>query len=527
MKNKKLPLSNTKTVGWVMALCFVLIIGAAPVMQIVKELRFGDPLQEFDLFKRAPTVTNLRTYESQMEDNSVIAQTVRPRYQWLSTRLAGKGNGKVAIGRDEWLFYRPSIDYIINPGSSFHRELGSLPAIIAFHEALKAQGVDLILLPVPGKATIYPEYLSGRYNVRSGPPVNPYAPEFFKLLRENGIQVLDPTYILWKEKARVKQAASLLGSGNKDSNPLYISQDTHWSPRGMKLVAQSLARAVQAGGWLADIPERSYSAQPIEVKRFGDLYDMLDLPESHSGFKPLSIVVEKVVDMETGEPAAPDASSPVVLLGDSFVNVFSKEDMGWGEHSGLAEHLALQLGIPIDVIAINDGGTTTSREKLARRPNALVGKKLVIWQFATRDLVNPESEWKIVDIPEPQKDVKTGTRHTAPLHVIVAEVTKVSLVPDPGRVAYSECLTYIKYRVIDVEQGEYSDEDLIAVFWGMRDSKLMPAARFQVGEKHRLSLDLFENHEELSHIMQADDTDDYEHTPFWALEISRFSVLRN
>lgn len=516
MKDKKAS-SNTEIASWVIASCFILVIGVAPVMQLAKELRSGESLQEFDVFKRMPTVANLRAYENEMEDNSVVATVVRPWYQWLSTHLAGQGNGEVVIGRDEWLFYRPSLDYIIKPGSSFHRKLGPLPAMIAFHEALKAQGVDLILLPVPGKSTVYPEYLSGRYNMESGPPVNLYAPEFFGLLRARGIQVLDPTDVLWE--AKVEQAASLFGSADNDGETLYIPQDTHWSPRGMKLVAKSLARAIQAGGWLTDAPRKSYGVQPVEVRRFGDLYDMLNLPEGHGGFGPLSITAEKVVDMETGEPCTPDASSPIVLLGDSFSNVFSRAELGWGEHSGLAEHLALQLGVPIDVIAINDGGPTTSRESLARRPNALVGKKLVIWQFATRDLVNPESEWKIVNIPKPQREI-VGARRAAPLLVVTAEVSKVSLVPDPSQVAYSDCLTYIKYRVITVEQGEYHDQDLIAVFWGMKYSKLMPAARFQIGEKHHLSLDLFENHEELSHIMQADDTGDYEHTPFWVLEMS-------
>ncbi len=484
---------------WIMALCFVLIIGVLPAIQLVKELRSNESLQEFDLFKRAPSVANLRGYETAMEDNSIVAGTVRPWYQLLSTRLAGMGNAKVVMGRDGWLFYRPSVNYIVQPESNFHRELGPLPAIISFHQALKDQGVDLLLLPIPGKAAIYPEYLSRRYDTELGPPVNPYAPEFFKILREKGIQVFDPADVLWKAK----------GS--------YLHQDTHWSPSGMKLVAQSLARAIESGGWLTDTPKKSYQTQAVEVTRFGDLCDMLKLPEADNGFKPLSISVEKVVDAEAGDACAPDVTSPIVLLGDSFVNVFSRDDMGWGEHGGLGEHLALQLGVPIDVIAINDGGATTSRESLARRSNALIGKRLVIWQFATRDLVNPESEWKIVNIPKPQIDVEA--QRAAPLLAVVAEVTTVSLVPNPSQVAYSECVTYIKYRVIAVEQGKYEAEELLAVFWGMRDSKLLPAARFQIGEKHRLSLDLFENHEELSHIMQADDTDDYEHTPFWVLQM--------
>jgi alginate O-acetyltransferase complex protein AlgJ len=521
MKNNRISVTAAKTLGWSMVLCFLLVIGIAPVLQLVKEIYSGEPLQEFDLFKRTPTVANLRAYENEMEDNSIIAKKARPWYQWLSTHLADQGNGKAVIGRDEWLFYRPSIDYITKSGSNFHRSSGPLPAITAFHRDLKSQGVDLILLPVPGKATIYPEYLSRRYNTELGPPVNPYAPEFFHLLREEGIQVLDPIDALWK--AKTEQAANLHRSTGNGDKLLYLPQDTHWSTLGMKLVARYLARAIKAGTWLKDVPRRFYTVQPVEVKRFGDLYDMLDLPEGHSVSEPMSVTVEKVVDMEAGEPCVPDTSSPIVLLGDSFVNVFSEGEMGWGEHAGLAEHLALQLGVSIDVIAINDGGPTTTRESLARRANALVGKRLVIWQFATRDLVDPGSEWKIVNIPKPQTEV-AEVKHPSPSLVVIAEVAKVSLVPDPSQVAYTECVTYIKYRVMAVEQGQYQDEVLIAVFWGMKDSKLMPAARFQIGEKHRLSLDLFEDHEELSHIMQADDTDDYEHTPFWVLEMSQHAL---
>ncbi len=494
---------NGNIPGWIIVVCFILVISSVPIIQFIREIHSGEPLQEFDLFKRAPTVANLRSYESEIEDNSVVAEAARPWYQLLSTRLARQGNAKAVIGKDGWLFHRPGVDFVINSGSDFHRELGPLPAIIAFQETLKAQGVDLLMLPVPDKASIYPEYLSRRYDTGLGPAVNPYTSDFFRLLQESGVQVFDPAALLWREK---KAQAS--DGGNAEL--LYMPQDTHWSPRGMKLVAQSLAEAIRTGGWISGAPEKAYDVRPVEVTRLGDIYDMLNLPEKGRAFEPLSITMEEVLDTQTGS-----TDSPIVLLGDSFVNVFSEAEMGWGKYGGLGEHLALQLGIPIDTIAINDGGATTSRESLARRTNALVGKKLVIWQFPTRDLVSPESEWKIVDIPKPQMEVEITSQKL----VVVAEVTNASRVPNPIDVAYTECVTYIKYRVLDVEQGEYQDDVLIAVFWGMKDSKLLPAAGYQTGQKHRLSLELFEDHEELSHIMQADDTDDYEHTPFWVVEV--------
>jgi alginate O-acetyltransferase complex protein AlgJ len=493
---------NIKIYSMLFILCFILMIASVPIIQLVKELRSGEPIQELNLFRQPPTVANLRGYEDQLEDNSIIASKIRPWYQFLSTRLAKQGNAKVVIGKDGWLFYRPALDYIILPGSNFYRDLGPLPAIAAFHKTLKEQNVELILVPVSGKATIYPENLSDRYHIDLGPPNNPHTSDFYKKLRENGIRIFDPTQILWE---------------SKDKQTVYIPQDTHWSPFGMDLVAKSLANLIKDEGLSDGTARGNYSLEPVTVKRFGDLYDMLELPIDRAGFQPLSITTKKVVDVKTGQPITVSADSPIVLLGDSFINVFSKSEMGWGEHAGFGEHLAYHLGTPLDAIAINDGGATTTRESLARRQNALMGKKLVIWQFPTRDLVNPKSEWKIVEIPKPEIDAEVEDQNL----VVMGEIIKTSNVPDPNRVAYSDCLTYIKYRVISVERGNYEDTELLAVFWGMKNSKLMPPANFQIGEKHRLSLDLFEDHQELSHIMQADDTEDYEHIPFWVLKWSR------
>ena len=523
----------SRRIGWTTVLFFIFIIGIVPLIQLAKEIYAQEPIIELNIFRKSPTTANIRLYEKEIEDNSIITQKTRPWFQMFLTRLGNKGNSKVVIGRDGWLFYHPSLNYIIKPGSSFYRNLGPLEAITAFHEALKAHGVDLILLPIPGKSTIYPEYLSKRYDTNLVTPVNPHTDEFFQKLKDKGIRILDPANVLWKGKSKI--------------DTVYMKQDTHWSPQGMGLVANYLAEFISSNGWIEGAPRRDYKTQSVQVSRYGDLYDMIDLPKKYGIFKPMIVAVEKVIDSATGEPFAPDENSPIILLGDSFINLFSRPEMGFGEKAGLAERLALKLGVPIDVIAINDGGPTSTREQLARRTNALVGKKLIIWQFATRDLTNPESQWKVVKLPEPKvikppepkivelpekeitkppepKPVETPKEIEKPeedVLIITGEVTVVSIVPEPNQVAYSECVTYIKYSVVSVDQGEYEDKEVLAVFWGMRDSKLMPAARFKPGEKHRLKLEPFEKHPELKHVMQADNTDEYELTPLWVLEMSQ------
>ena len=70
--------------------------------------------------------------------------------------------------------------------------------------------------------------------------------------------------------------------------------------------------------------------------------------------------------------------------------------MGWGVSAGLGPHLALALGRGVDVIAQNDSGAFATRQVLARELDAgsdrLAGKRVVIWEFASRELA--VGDWK-------------------------------------------------------------------------------------------------------------------------------------
>lgn len=105
----------------------------------------------------------------------------------------------------------------------------------------------------------------------------------------------------------------------------------------------------------------------------------------------------------------------------------------------------------------------------------------------------------------------------APL-VVQGEVLVVSKVPEPGSVPYTECLTYVKYRVARVESGDYGRPELLVAHWGMKANKRMLAAGLKVGETRRLTLEPLSDHPELERVMQADDTAAYDLTPYWAVE---------
>ena len=69
--------------------------------------------------------------------------------------------------------------------------------------------------------------------------------------------------------------------------------------------------------------------------------------------------------------------------------------------AGLIAHLARLLDQPLASI-VNDGGASTLvRQELARKPELLDGKTLVIWEFIERDIRFGLQGWQHVPLPEP------------------------------------------------------------------------------------------------------------------------------
>ena len=360
---------------------FLLLMTVVPVVQIISELRRGEPVQELDIFQQGPTLEGIQSYERALEDNSVVAEAIRRRVQWLSLVALRGGNEKAIVGKGDTIFYRPGLDSVIEPGfmSGPHQEGHPVDAIVAFRDSLRSAGVELALLPVPGKQTIYPEWLSRRYPTRAGPPANQDMAEFLAEMKRQDVRVVDPTGALWRAKGKAD---------------LYLRHDTHWTPEGLDVVADELARRLPP----VQGEPRNLRAEAVPIARYGDLFDMLELPQLPTLFSPQRTTIRRVVDADTGKPLEPDPEAPIVLLGDSFSNIYSWAEMGWGTHAGLGEQLALRLGQSIDMIIKNDGGVNTARASLARRPDGLSGKKLVIWQFAARDLVVSNGDWQRIKI---------------------------------------------------------------------------------------------------------------------------------
>ncbi len=491
-----LALKNTKfkpgTRQTLIAL-FLLTILAVPVIQLVGEFRAAGSISRLpmvSIFRSLPWLPHaedLKRVERSLENESLVSQWLLPRMQYLLTVVLGAGNEQVYLGRDPWLFYRADVDHVIglpflDPVRMKHRLQSSrvqpdpIKAIVDFRNQLAARGIDLVLLPVWVKPSVEGEMLAvsnaNRTEARSGLP-NPSFNEFIARLKQEKVRVFDP-------------APSLMERGT--NRPLYLETDTHWRPATMEFVAERLADFLQlpaaTGSMRSSIVEK-------EVVAHGDIAAMLKLTRGDKFFPAEKVTIRQVV---TGNGLwRPSKEADVLLLGDSFSNIFSFEAMGWGESAGFAEHLSFALQRPIDCILRNSDASFATREilsnDLAHGRDRLAGKKLVIWEFATREL--SFGNWKLLDLklgeakPSGFLRLKPGAAIT-----VSGTVETISPVPRPGTVPYKDHIEAV--HLVDVVPEESrepaSHSQAVVYLWSMRDNVWTSAARLRPGERVKLRL---------------------------------------
>lgn len=308
----------------------------------------------------------------------------------VDTRLAelDKKGASVFSGPDGWLFLASELRFLAKAefwgdaarASSRSKPADPLPAILDFHRQLKERGIELVLVPVPPKAAIYPEKFSAAAGVTI--TAAPYLRAFYDQLRAGGVDVLDltPVFIANREHER---------------GAVFCQTDTHWSGVGTMLAAQAIAERVKAKLPTAP-PRREYASEWKDAAISGDLAALLGPGVA----KPSQETIALRLIAEKGSAAAvkPDPNSPVLVMGDSHTLVFSEF---LAQRAGLADQLAAELGFAPDLIGTRGSGATAVRVSLFRKtrsdPGYLAKKKVVVWCFAAREFTESDQGW----VPQP------------------------------------------------------------------------------------------------------------------------------
>jgi alginate O-acetyltransferase complex protein AlgJ len=305
----------------------------------------------------------------------------------------------VVPGRDGWLFFSgelrhlgvgkfcgPEAARVSKAARPEHAD--PLPAILDFQAQMEKAGIELLLVPVPAKAVVYADMVCDR--VKSGPEGPPRLDashqEFYRLLRQKGVKVLDLT-------------ADFIAHRNDKEGPPFCKQDSHWSGWGCALAARRLAVEIKQRPWAAGVPRLKLVGEVKPASLDGDLRQALggDKPAEET----LWLRCVGLAGQGEAAPAEPDRQSPLVLLGDSHNLVFHSGGDMLAQGAGLADQLALELGFAVDLIGVRGSGATPARVNLLRLARAdtqyLGRKKLLIWCFAAREFTE-SAGWQKVPV---------------------------------------------------------------------------------------------------------------------------------
>ncbi len=242
----------------------------------------------------------------------------------LSARVerAEKGGQSAVEGTDGWLFFVPELRTLsVGPFWGEHARKVSrssnpdyadpLVAIVDFKDQLDKAGIELLVVPVPAKAAIYPDKVSA-LGKESAAGIDTSHQQFYQMLKERGVSVLDLT-------------PRLLDQRKEPGPPLFCKTDTHWSGRAIGLAAQAIEERVRERPWLKDVPKNHYESDRRDIEITGDLARMIDEANPARETVPLTFVGlrrgKELVPVETKR------ESPVLLMGDSHTLVFHDPDL--------------------------------------------------------------------------------------------------------------------------------------------------------------------------------------------------------
>jgi len=308
-------------------------------------------------------------------------------------------NASITVsGLDEWLFFGPELRHV--SVGTFWNEQASLvsrarnlsdadplPAILDFKRQLDSIGVELLVVPVPPKIVIYPDQLTSSLTVPLPVPRFDVAhQEFYRLLESNGISVIDLTDVFIRERFHPE-------------GPIYCRTDTHWSGVGCMIAGQIIASAIREKTWYHNLKTQPFIPRWYTTSIAGDLQTGLN-----SAAPPREeLRLRGIVNYGERNPISDISSedSPIVLLGDSHNLIFHVGGDMHASGSGLADQLAFELGIAVDVIGVRGSGATPARVNLLRRAQQNADywdkKRLVVWCFSAREFTETDG-WSLVPI---------------------------------------------------------------------------------------------------------------------------------
>jgi alginate O-acetyltransferase complex protein AlgJ len=278
----------------------------------------------------------------------------------------------VLIGKNDWLF-TPYEFATVSDSADTQATIGLFERV---NKLFERKGIALALVIVPSKIRIHADQLP------DGKPLDSYTADKYenavKALRSGGVNV-------------VNLNQPFLSSPHRSSDtPLFLRLDTHWSPSGSSLAAETIKAAINATpvlkSALAATPEVAYSFSWNKQKSLVRGRDLVRLlPKESQNFAAEQILPFKVTRTQASN-ATLQGSGDVVgitVIGSSYTN----------KNTGYPD--AIRFNLQRDLLDISipvDQGPWVGMEAYLKDEAFKTNKpKLIIWEIPERELRSPPS----------------------------------------------------------------------------------------------------------------------------------------
>jgi alginate O-acetyltransferase complex protein AlgJ len=274
------------------------------------------------------------------------------------------------IGKNEWLFY----NYELSDGSHAVTTNVTLDLIQRFNKMLASNGISLMVVMVPVKMRVYSEhlpedikindYMAGNYDRMS------------KALQAANVNTVDLNTAFVSSPKR-----------NSDT-PLFFRLDTHWTPTGAMLAAETIKAGISSNSALKAAldatPEEAFKLAIANRKRPSKGRDLVDvLPKNTLTFAPEMVAQVNVTRVQAPKEDLLGNRAPVglTLVGSSY-------SMDWTGFSDALRY-SLQRDILSVAVAADQGSWVGMESYLRDDAFQTKAPKMIVWEMPERDMRAP------------------------------------------------------------------------------------------------------------------------------------------
>lgn len=282
------------------------------------------------------------------------------------------------IGKDEWLFYNNEM----TDASQLTATSVSLDLIKRFNKVLAANGIELVVVMIPLKMRVYSEFLPDSIKINDYVASN--YDRMSKVLRAANVNTVDLN-------------SAFVNSPKRNSEtPLFFRLDTHWTPTGAMLAAESIKATVITSpvlkAALDATPEETFKLTIANRKRPSKGRDLVEqLPKNTITFAPEMVAQVNVTRVPVSKEDILGNRTPIglTLVGSSY----SMEWTGFPD----ALRYVLQRDILDVAITANQGSWVGMESYLRDDAFQTKAPKILFWEMPERDM-RASPDYKFRDI---------------------------------------------------------------------------------------------------------------------------------